>query len=170
MKELSLALALIACSACSSTPIIQEALKAEESRSITLSRYLTIKTCYTGQKKCIGPVAKELDKANIQMVLEPFFKGDVQGEIAHDKHRIVENGIAFKTEIRFLKKQNEEGYYIYMMLRSGPGVKRNGKVKTFKVIDLSKLSETKISDDPIKFDCGTLQAELVLGPSVNLSN
>jgi hypothetical protein len=168
MKELSLALILVACSACSSTPIIQEASKAKERRSITLSRYLTIKTCYTGQNKCIGPVAKELDKANIEMVLEPFFKGDVEGEIAHDKHRIVENGVPFKSEIRVLKKKNKEEYNIYMMLRSGPGVKRNGKVKTFTVIDLSKLSETKISDDPIKFDGGTLQAELVLGPSVIL--
>jgi hypothetical protein len=168
MKRIYLVLVVIANFGCSSTFRKQDSKPAASaSPTITLSRYLKFKTCHADRKDCIGPIAIDLEKANIELVLKEFFKGD-GGLTAQNLYETVKNGISFKSEIRVIKKPNAEGYFFYMMLRSGPGLKREGKVKTFSIKDLSQLTETIVSDSPIKFDGGTLQAELVLGPSLKL--
>ena len=135
---------------------------------IKISRYLTLKSCYTGQK-CIGPVAKDLENANVELKMKPIHKGDLQGQTAGSSFGLSEDGIPFKSEIQITKKDGEEGYYIYMMLRSGQGLKRHGKVHTFTVKNLSELKQTILKDAPIATKNGTLQAELVFGPSMKIS-
>lgn len=135
---------------------------------IKLARYLTIKTCYKDDH-CIGPVVKNIEDANIEIPMKPYSKANERGQTAFEEQSVLDQGIPFKREIRVTKKEGKDEYYVYMMLRSGPSLKREGKVKTFSVKDLSQMSETRITDEPIKFKDGTLQAELILSAPLNLS-
>ncbi len=132
------------------------------------SRYMTTLICYKGEKECIGPTVKDVEKANVRLQWETFSKGNVRGTTAQDLASVVDQGVPFKSEIRITKPDGADKYHVYIMLRSGPGTKRQGKVKTFEIEDLSKLTEMTISDDPIKFKGGTIKTELVIGPPLPL--
>lgn len=139
------------------------------------ARYMTITVCYTGQKECIGPTVKNLEQANVKLNWEDFSKGTVdskpvRGSSAVDTLKLTENQVPFTSEIRVTKHEGKSSTYVYLMLRSGQGTKRQGKVKTFEIADLSQLKETKLIDEPIKFDGGTLKAELVIGPPMTLTH
>ncbi len=133
---------------------------------IRFSRYITIETCYRRAKNCIGPVAKEIEKANVILAMEPFAKSYKNGLTVVDEVHVKEEDLPFQGEIRISK--TDDGYYVYMMLRSGVGTERHGRIKTFKIPDLSKLTEIVVEDDPITFKGGTLKAQLVMGPPLPL--
>ncbi|MES2965066.1 MAG: hypothetical protein V4760_14365 [Bdellovibrionota bacterium] len=138
------------------------------------SRYLMVTVCYKGHKDCIGPVVKNLEQANVKLQWENFSKGYVdskpaRGVTAVDKVNMIEGSVPFTSEIRVTKHDGKKTTSVYMMLRSGAGTKREGKVKTFEIPDLAQLKETKLSDEPIEFEGGTLKAELVVGPPLNLT-
>lgn len=140
---------------------------ATTNESVSLARYFTIKTCYEGQKECTGPVSKQLELANTDIELTPFKKGTSQGLDGWDRQTLTEENIAFNSEIHLIKhlKPGKYKYYIYVMLRSG---KRNGKIKKIHLKELSDLKEITLTDEPVKFKGGTLQAQFVLGPKVSI--
>ncbi len=150
--------------ACSSTP--KENPKPPEYKTIVLSRYLAIKTCST-KGKCTGPSIKGLDKADLKFTMKPISDGNEKGLTASDVFSITEEGISFNSEIRVTKKDDSPEYEVYMMLKSGPAEEPEKKIRTFRLKDLAYLPETRITDSPIKYKNGTLQAELVLGPPHN---
>ena len=164
MFKIFLTAMVVAMSGCAT--ISKEVLSTPN--TISISRYFSVKTCYTGQA-CTGPVARNLEKSNIELIMDPYSKGKNRGYTAFDENKIFENGVPFKSEIRITKTEGKEGYHVYIMLRSGPSLKRNGKIKTFSVKSLSRLSETIVADKPINFEGGTLQVELILGPPLSLS-
>lgn len=172
MRFLMLTLFLIA--GCSSNQKIsadnqtQKTVTKPSGNTITISRYFTIKTCYDNKSPCIGPVAKELEKANVTLELAPFTKGADKGVTAIDEYKIQEEGISFSSEIRITQQQGENGYFVYVMLKSGRSKARKGVVKTFFIPKLSELTETRIMDKTIRFQTGTLEAELVVGPKLKM--
>lgn len=139
---------------------------AAENESVSLSRYFTIKTCYDGQG-CVGPAAMQMESANSEIELKPFKKGNVQGVDGWDRQTLTESNIPFKSEIHLIKhsKPGKYKYYLYTMLRSG---KRNGKIKTINLKELSDLKEITLTDEPVKVMGGTVQAQLVVGPKLNI--
>lgn len=134
---------------------------AEAQETVSLSRYFTTKVCYSGGE-CVGPTAKNVGAANIQLKLAPFRKMDVQGKDAWEKNSVTEEGVTFKSEIHLIEyaRPGKYKYYIYVMLRSG---KREGVVKKFNMKSLDELKEVVLEDKPVKTSRGTIQAQLVLG-------
>src|SRR5690242_9692973 len=125
--------------------------------SVSLSRYFTIKTCYKNEE-CLGPTVKNIESANVKLNLSSFNKGGVSGLHAWDRSSMVEDSVPFKSEIHLIKhtKPGKYKYYLYAMLRSGKG--RPGAVKMIHLKDLSELKDVVLTDDPIEFGGGTLQA------------
>jgi hypothetical protein len=138
-------------------------------QSVVFSRYISITTCYQGQEKCIGPVVKNLESANVEKRFERFYKGYEGGLTTLESNRIEEYGIPFNSEVRITKKDFSDTYYVYMMLRSGPGTSRNGVIKSFEIKSLSSFNGVNLIDKPIKFKDGELRAELTFGPPLKLS-
>lgn len=161
-------------SGCSSAPVqriepasnLQEENRPATGHLIKFSRYIAIETCDKRAEKCAGPIPKEIEKANVILAMEPFAKSYKNGLTAVDQVQALEKDLPFRGEIRISK--TDDGYYVYMMLRSGPGTSRNGRIKTFKIQDLSQLTEIAVQDDPIAFRGGTLKAQLVMGPPIPL--
>lgn len=126
---------------------------------IELVRTFLITTCYTGQK-CLAPVVKE--EKLLTLTLERFTKGAARGMTVMDRAQIEEQAVPFKSEVRLTKKEGQEAFSIYVMLRSGEGTQREGKVKVFTQDDLAQMKEVKVTDKAIAFTGGTLQASLLL--------
>ena len=144
----------------------------DQKKSIQLSRYFQITSCYKGAK-CLGPTVKDLENANVALPFESFAKSDARGVVAVDDYKIVDEGVEFNSRISITKHQNTDGYHVYVMLRSGSSLKRNGIVKTFDVANLSELKKTVVSDLPISFNngtkrSGTLKAELIVDQPLNI--
>lgn len=136
--------------------------------TIAFSRYISVITCLLGNEKCIGPVVKNLDSANVEKKFERFNKGNRSGRSALDSSRIVEEGIPFDSEVRISRKESST-YFVYLMHRSGPTTSRNGVVKTFEVNNISMFKNLTVVDKEIKFTNGELRAELTFGPQLKLS-
>jgi hypothetical protein len=141
-------------------------LHAAQSEVLTLSRYFTVKTCYK-DASCIGPVAKNIERANIQLELKPGKQGSAVASQAWDRAQVTDDGLQFKSEIHILKhkKPGPFKYTVLMKLRSG---NRESKVQKLQLKSLKELDQTVISDEPIAFEGGTLQAQLVIGPKLPL--
>ncbi|MGZ3692725.1 MAG: hypothetical protein ACXWQO_00525 [Bdellovibrionota bacterium] len=141
---------------------------AAEDVPFPLYRYFKIKTC-TKEGKCSEFLSKGLATREIELKMtHSHSKGINGGSDGRDLNRIIENGIPFKSEIHIIryKQPAKIAYYVYLMLRSGPGTKRHGKLKTFSMQDMSEFKEVTLTDDPIPFKGGTLQAQLVVGPQL----
>lgn len=79
--------------------------------------------------------------------------------------------IPFKAEMRVTKHGVSGDYNIYAMLRSGPTIKRQGVVKIKSgVKDLADFEVIRVADKAIDFEGGTLKAELVVGPWIEVTN
>lgn len=131
---------------------------------VKFSRYIMVETCYDAQEKCIGPVVKNLENSNTSLVLKPFSKGKVLGRTAVEKFRVEDSKIPFNSEIRVTKKEGSNDYLVNIMLRSGDSLKRNGRVRTIQIKNLSDFKEVTVEDKPIRFKNGTLKASVVIGP------
>jgi hypothetical protein len=139
-----------------------------EKETVSFSRYFTIKTCYTN-KGCIGPVAKQIEAANTRIALTPFRKGDAMGEDGWDRQRLTEENIPFQSELHIMKHSNpgKHKFSLYVMLRSG---KRNGVIKTFHFDDPEQIKQFTVTDKTIPFKGGVLQAQIVIGPKLNIDH
>ena len=137
--------------------------KSNESE-VKFSRYIMVETCYDGKEKCIGPVVKNLENSNTSLILKPFSKGNTLGKTAVEKIRVEDSKIPFNSEIRVTKKEGSSDYLVYIMLRSGDSLKRNGRVKTIQIENLSDFKEITVEDKPIRFKNGILKASVVIGP------
>jgi hypothetical protein len=134
----------------------------------SLNRYLMITVCFDGGE-CLGPVAKDLENSSVDLKFESCGGKCGKGASAVDRIRVVDEGVPFNAEIRVTRIGGLDEYYVYTMLRSGPTLKRHGKVKTFRIKDLAKFDEVRVKDEPIKFNGGTLKAELVVGPQIEVT-
>jgi hypothetical protein len=78
-----------------------------------------------------------------------------------------EEGVPIRTEIHVIRRARagKPRFYLYAMLRTG---KRNGKIRTLDLRDPSDLKEVVLTDEPIRYPGGTLQAQLVIGPRLNI--
>jgi len=135
--------------------------KNDVAETVSFSRIISIKTC-DKNKKCSGFVANDLKNSEVTLQLEEFNKGTDKGVTGQDAFEINESGVPFRSEIRVIKKKGEDQFYVYMMIRSGSSLKRNGKIKTFSVSNLSDLAEVNLKDDPISISNGTIQAQLTI--------
>jgi hypothetical protein len=126
----------------------------------TFSRNFAIKRCYQ-KNDCTGPIIDNPQNGNVEIKFTPFGKGGVRGMSWRDKNEMLKDGIVFSSVINIVKHESpkKEGYFIYIMLRSG---NREGRVKTFNIHDLSELNNLSIEDFPIAYKDGTLQAQLIL--------
>ncbi len=135
-------------------------------KKIKLNRYIAIKTCYE-DGDCVGPAAKHLEKSRIELEMMPYSKGKDRGITASDVQIVQDGKTLFKSEIRVLKKEKTDFYYVYMMIKSGTS--RHGKVKVSKIKDIKNFDQKITLDRPIKTKDGFLQAQLVLGPDIAIS-
>ena len=133
---------------------------------LKLNRYIAIETCYE-DGECVGPAAKNIEKSSIEFDMQPYAKAGDRGITASDLQIVQEGKTLFKSEIRLVKKEKTDFYYVYMKLKSG--LSRNGKVTIAKVKDLKNFKQRILLDEPIKTKNGTLQAQLIVGPVVPLS-
>ena len=131
---------------------------------ISISRTMTIKTCFDKSNHCTRHLVKNLEKSNLDFHLSPYSKGSDTGVFDRNTTLLIDNGTQFKSTINILKKDHEKNYYVYVMLRSGEVSQRRGVIKTFHISNLSDFQRVKIIDKPISFKKGTLQLELTLGP------
>lgn len=155
---------------CSSSPTPTEVARVPDSiqppatgHLIRFSRYITVESCKR-RAKCTEPVAKEIEKANVALALTPFAQSFKHGLTAVDHLEVFEGEVPFRSEIRISKAQ--DGYYIYIRFKSGSDRVRVGQVKTLKVLDMAKLPEIVLEDEPIANKGRTLKAQLVVGPTL----
>ncbi len=136
---------------------------AAQGNALKLNRYIAIETCYE-DGECVGPAAKNIEKSSIEFDMQPYAKAGDRGITASDMQIVQDGKTLFKSEIRLVKKEKTDFYYVYMMLKSGTS--RNGKVSIAKVKDLKNFKQRILLDEPIKTKNGTLQAQLIVGPAV----
>jgi hypothetical protein len=80
-----------------------------------------------------------------------------------ERFSVKKEGVPFKADFNIEHFLNNS-YFISALLRSGPGTKREGKALRIRLKNLEEFREKKLTDLPIAFKEGTLQARLVFGP------
>ncbi|MGE4133606.1 MAG: hypothetical protein AB7F86_18360 [Bdellovibrionales bacterium] len=168
LRPAFLSLFIVILSSCASKEVKDQS--SSEPPVIRFSRYFSITTCYKGRTKCIGPVVKGLEKANVEKKAKIEKWGDEPAALVQDAVRIEENGVLFSGEVRISKKASSDTYYIFLILRSGSTVIGHGAVRALHVKDLTSFDSVTVIDQPIHFDQGTLRAQLTVGPYLKITN
>jgi hypothetical protein len=128
--------------------------------TVRFSRYLAIETCYRGSK-CVGPAAKNIEEANVELSLEPFKEGGkASGLMGVHEFSFLDNGKRITGAIRVVKHYSPAHlsgkYTVTAMLRN--------KTVRVRLDDFSQLDEVTVVGDRMKAKNGvTLQPELVVG-------
>ncbi len=131
--------------------------------TFTLERAIRVKTCLNGGT-CTEFLPQENEIPTIRIALEKSFAKGINGGVdGWDRHKISAENITFKSEIHLIQYTNKS-IYLYAMLRSGSGTKRNGNVHKVSLESASALKPILIQDEPIPFNRGTVQAQLVIRP------
>jgi hypothetical protein len=166
MKFTLLLLLFIGCS--TPAPKIDVPAGTAEAQSGTIlsaNRYFVTTVCYA-KNECIGPTVKDIEHSSVTFDMQPMRKGDLQGTSALDEISVTEQDVPLKSQIRVTWNAGTREYHVYMMLRSGSTLERNGVVKTFKLKSWSELQQVVLKDRPITQQGKTISAELYLGPAV----
>jgi hypothetical protein len=116
-----------------------------------------------GNWRMVSLKGKAVD--TVEFTLQPFSKGGQTGHTANARQS-VKVGTLFRSEVRVSALKSTLGkYWIYSMLRSGPTLRRHGKIKNAKILDLRDFPPLVIEDEPIQVGGRTLRATLRLEPA-----
>ncbi len=155
---MKLLIAVLLLASCTTTPPLPEAPPvASATPSVEFTRSIVTTFC-PRKNKCEKPVTH--GEQTVTLKLEPYHKGD-SGLTGEDKIEIIDRQVPIKTEIRVIKKTGSDDFYVYMLIRSGAGSSREGKVKTVSVKSLAELVNVTVDDKPVEVKGGTLKPQLV---------
>ncbi len=142
------------------------------SETVKFSRYVAIETCYrTG--KCVGPAAKNIENANVELPLVPFNEGTkTSGLVGTHEFSFTDSGKKITGAIRVVKHlapAHLAGKYTVTAMLDVPGSKKTKTVRV-RLDDFNQLDEVTVVGDRMKTKNGkTVQPELVLGGSLIIS-
>jgi hypothetical protein len=132
--------------------------------SLKVVRILHVQECdNTGACRDLSENAETKDV--LELSLRHSHKGGATGLTAYASQSVTA-GTLFRSEIRVstaASRANE--FYLYSMLRSGPTLKRHGKIKTITLQDIHAFSPITLNDDPITVNGKTLRAQLMISPA-----
>ncbi|HUP57648.1 MAG TPA: hypothetical protein VM598_09370 [Bdellovibrionota bacterium] len=139
---------------------------AYASEVVKFSRYLAIETCYRSNK-CVGPAARNIEEANVELSLLPFKEGaQASGLMGIHEFSFTDNGKKITGAIRVVKHLSPahlSGKYTVTAMLDSPNHKK-GKTVRVRLDDFSQLDEVTVVGDRVKAKNGvTLQPELVVG-------
>lgn len=132
---------------------------SSSNENISLSRVLVVENC-DNAGKCTEVETDSKFEPSAVIELSKFNKAHAQGFHGEDKFNVVVEKVPFKGEI-FVNKVGE-GYWIYTVLRSGYGTKRNGATKKLLVKDVSEFKPIILIDKPILIKGKSYQAKITI--------
>jgi hypothetical protein len=101
----------------------------------------------------------------LKFSLHPYRKGNAEGTTAILK-RSLKGPTLFRSEVRVSTPASDPAkHYAYVMLRSGPTLRRHGKIANATLGSAREFSPVVLQDDPIEVNGKILRARLILTPA-----